>query len=64
MGCPDLRNVLFCWYRENGLTWLEEALEERSNGTVYMAVDRFFDPLCDDPRYHQAMQRVGLSDTR
>jgi Tfp pilus assembly protein PilF len=47
---------------ENGFTWLEKALQERSNGTVYMAVDRFFDPFRDDPRYRQAMRRIGLSD--
>jgi hypothetical protein len=46
---------------DNGFTWLEKALQERSNGTVYMAVDRFFDPFRDDPRYGQAMRRIGLS---
>jgi tetratricopeptide (TPR) repeat protein len=50
--------------RENGFTWVEKALQERSNGTVYMAVDRFFDPFRDDPRYQQAMLRIGLSDAR
>jgi len=50
--------------RENGFTWVEKALQERSNGTVYMAVDRFFDPFRDDPRYQEAIRRIGLSDAR
>jgi serine/threonine-protein kinase len=50
--------------RDNGFTWVETALQERSNGTVYMAVDRFLDPFRDDPRYQQAIARIGLADAR
>jgi serine/threonine-protein kinase len=50
--------------RDSGFAWAEKALEERSNGVVYMAVDRYFDDVRNDPRYRQIVKRVGLPDAR
>jgi len=50
--------------RDNGFAWLDRAMNERSNGTVYLAVDEFMDPHRDDPRYRAAVNRIGLPDGR
>jgi tetratricopeptide (TPR) repeat protein len=47
---------------DNGFVWLEKAMQERSNGTVYRAVDRFMDRFRDDRRYLDAIRRIGLPD--
>jgi tetratricopeptide (TPR) repeat protein len=39
---------------------LERAYEERSNGMVYLNVDRVFESVRTDPRYHALLKRVGL----
>jgi TolB-like protein/tetratricopeptide (TPR) repeat protein len=50
--------------KDSAFAWTDRALEERSNGVVYIAVDRYFDNVRDDPRYRQIVRRVGLPDAR
>lgn len=39
---------------------LEEALEARSAGLVYLHIDHAYDSLHDDPRFGSIVNRVGL----
>jgi len=50
--------------RDSAFAWADKALDERSNGAVYIAVDRYFDDVRDDSRYRQIVKRVGLPDAR
>jgi len=49
---------------DKGFEWLDRAIEERSNGVVYVAVDSFMDRVRDDPRYRRVLDRIGLQDVR
>ncbi len=40
--------------------WLDRAIEERSLNLIFLKVEPFLDPIRDDPRYHQLLQRLGL----
>lgn len=45
---------------ESALRWLEQAVEQRLFLTPFANVDPVFDPLRSDPRFRNAMQRMGL----
>jgi serine/threonine protein kinase/tetratricopeptide (TPR) repeat protein len=47
---------------DSGFAWVEKALQERSNGVAYIAVDHLFDRVRDDPRYRRIVDRIGLVD--
>lgn len=49
---------------DKGFEWLDRAIEERSNGVAYVAVDSFMDRVRDDPRYRHVLDRIGLQDVR
>jgi tetratricopeptide (TPR) repeat protein len=49
---------------DKGFEWLEKAIEERSNGVAYVAVDSFMDRVRNDPRYLRVLERIGLQDVR
>jgi len=49
---------------DKGFAWLEKALQERSNGIVYLPVDAFMDGVRDDPRYRHVLERIGLANVR
>jgi tetratricopeptide (TPR) repeat protein len=57
--------VYFCLGdTDRGFEWLEKAVQERSNGVVYLTVDEFLDNLRNDPRYRQVIERIGLHNVR
>ena len=41
---------------------LDEALEARSAGLIYLAVDPMYDPLKADPRFDELVKKVGLTN--
>jgi len=47
--------------KDQAMTWLEKANEERDPWLTGLKVDRMFDPLRSDPRFLDLMQRVGLN---
>jgi serine/threonine protein kinase/tetratricopeptide (TPR) repeat protein len=46
--------------RERALAHIDSAFEERSPGLVFLNVDRAWDRVRDDPRFREAVRRVGL----
>jgi pentatricopeptide repeat protein len=45
---------------EQAFVWLERAYQEQSNILQFLKVHPHFDPLRDDPRFKDLLQRVGL----
>jgi TolB-like protein/tetratricopeptide (TPR) repeat protein len=56
----------YFWFgdADKGFEWLDRAIQERSNGVAYIAVDSFFDPFRTDPRYRRVLDRIGLANVR
>jgi len=46
--------------REKAFASLEKAYAAHDSQLQYLKVDPFFDPLRDDPRFQDLLQRVGL----
>jgi hypothetical protein len=46
--------------RVEALRYLDAALQERSPGVVFLKVDRAWDNVRHDERFHDAIKRVGL----
>ena len=42
------------------LDWLERAYAERHSHLIYLRVDPVFDPIRNDPRFQNLVQRIGL----
>ena len=42
--------------------WLDRAIEARDPGVSYLLGDDLMDPLRGDPRFQQALERVGLAE--
>jgi hypothetical protein len=40
---------------------LEKAYDQHSNGLTALKVDPVYDPLRNDPRFQNLLQRVGLA---
>jgi serine/threonine protein kinase/TolB-like protein/Flp pilus assembly protein TadD len=49
--------------KEQALSWLETAYEDRSYWLVHLKVDPRFDGLRSDPRFTDLVQRIGLGTT-
>ena len=49
---------------ENGqaLDWLQKALDVHDPGVLLMGIDRFLDPLRQEPRFQELLQAGGLAD--
>ena len=47
---------------DHGFEWLDRAIQERSNGVVYVTVDPYLDGVRNDPRYRRALNRIGLAN--
>ncbi len=48
--------------KEQALTWLERAHEERSAWMIYIHVEPKWDPLRDDPRFQDLLRRMNFPD--
>lgn len=48
--------------REQALSWLEKAYQERSSWMPHLRVDPRFDMLRSDPRFQALLQRIGFTD--
>jgi TolB-like protein/Flp pilus assembly protein TadD len=46
--------------KNNALKWLEKAYDERNDRLIYNGVEPMADPLRDEPRFRDLMQRIGL----
>ena len=46
--------------KDHALEWLNKAYDEHLDDLVYLKADVTFDPLRDDPRFHDLLHRVGL----
>jgi len=47
--------------KEQALTWLQKAYEERAGGITFIKVNPTFDGLRSDPRFQELLRRVGLA---
>ena len=45
---------------DKAFAWLDEAVNARNAGLVYLRVDPKFAPLRSDPRFARVCERVGL----
>jgi serine/threonine-protein kinase len=46
--------------KESAFDYLDQAIEVRAVWVSYLAVDPWFDPLRDGPRFEALLQRAGL----
>jgi eukaryotic-like serine/threonine-protein kinase len=46
--------------RAQALTWLERAVAAHSGSTLYLAVDRTYTPLHNEPRFRALLEKIGL----
>jgi len=47
--------------KDQAFTWLEKAIQERSNVMAYLKVEPMLDPLRADPRFDDLPRRIGLA---
>jgi TolB-like protein/Tfp pilus assembly protein PilF len=45
---------------DGAMALMEKAFDERSNAIAYLAIEREFDPLRNDPRFQKLLTRAGL----
>jgi TolB-like protein/thioredoxin-like negative regulator of GroEL len=45
---------------DNAMTWLERGYNIRDPGLQYIATDRFFNPIKDDPRFQAFLRKMNL----
>ena len=59
---PRWRASYYAWLGEKDLAieWLTKAVDERHQGVVWANVDPMWDPLRDDPRFHDLLRRMNL----
>jgi hypothetical protein len=46
--------------KDKAFAALDEALETRDQHTAWMKFDAFMDPLREDPRFKQVLQKAGF----
>jgi TolB-like protein/Tfp pilus assembly protein PilF len=46
--------------KDRAFEWMEKAFEERSSSMMLIKVAPWWDPLRDDPRYHDLLRRMNL----
>lgn len=46
--------------KEQALTWLEKAYEERADGLTWLNVDPMLDNLRAEPQFQSLVKRIGL----
>jgi serine/threonine-protein kinase len=47
--------------KDKAITLLQQALDARSAGLIYLVADPMYDPLRDDPRFQELVEKVGLT---
>jgi hypothetical protein len=47
--------------KNQAFAWLEKAYDQHSIGLTALKVDPVYDPLRNDPRFQNLLQRVGLA---
>jgi TolB-like protein len=47
--------------KDQAFAWLDKSVAGHSAGLIALKVDPIYDPLRDDPRFHELLRRVGLS---
>jgi len=47
--------------KDQAFEWLEKAYQEREGNLIYLKVDYIWDPLRDDPRFHDLLRRMNLA---
>lgn len=48
--------------KDKAFEWLETAYRTRNYWLTGLGVDPFYDPLADDPRYHDLLRRMNLPE--
>ena len=46
--------------KDQAFEWLEKAYEARSSSLINLKVKPLYDPLRDDPRFHDLLRRMNL----
>jgi serine/threonine-protein kinase len=46
--------------KDQAFEWVAKAYEERDGGLITIAVDPYWDPLRDDPRFQDLLRRMNL----
>jgi len=46
--------------KDQAFEWLEKAYQERVGDLIYLKVEYIWDPLRDDPRFHDLLRRMNL----
>jgi len=59
---PDGRAAYYAMLGEKDLAieWFTKAIDERYHGSTWAKVNPYFDPLRDDPRFHDLLRRMNL----
>ena len=47
--------------KDEAFTWLDRAIDERSSRLLYARVDARLDPLRNDPRFKERLERIEAS---
>jgi len=62
IGCYEIALIYAGLHdRARAFHWLEQALQVRDKGMLYLRIDPCLDPLRSDPRLGELMRRVGFS---
>ena len=62
-GAPKLSVAFLCSClgdKPSAFQWLDKAIDEREQGLVYLKFDRLADGLRGDPKFVDALRRIGL----
>jgi DNA-binding winged helix-turn-helix (wHTH) protein/tetratricopeptide (TPR) repeat protein len=61
---PGHLTTIYAWLgrKDESFRWLEQCFDARSPLLIYLKVEPIFDPLRDDPRFHELLTRVGHAD--
>jgi len=49
---------------DEAFEWFKKGVEERSYWNVFLKMDPVYDPIRDDPRFHELLEDVGFRATR
>jgi hypothetical protein len=49
--------------KNQALTWLDRAYQERSEHVLYLGIEPLVDPLRGDPRFEKLLEKIGLKSS-